>query len=70
MNAQGCRCGHTAQGHYRKGSLARTGACREAACGCRAFAAGSKAPPEAPHDPMAARPVTPPRRAFHNDPPR
>ena len=63
MTVQGCRCGHIAQAHYMKGNLARTGACQDRACGCRAFAAGTPAT-AAPHDPMAARPITPPRYSF------
>lgn len=64
MAMQGCRCGHTAHGHYRKGTVARAGACRDNACSCRAFAPGT--PPAAPgeRDPTAARPLTPPRQGF------
>ena len=63
MAAQGCRCGHIAQAHYMKGNSARTGACQDRVCGCRAFSAGSL-PAQMERDPLAARPVTPPRHSF------
>lgn len=64
MSTPGCRCGHAAHGHYRKGTAARAGACRDLACSCRAFAPGNAPEPAPARDPTAARPMTPPRRDF------
>ena len=55
-----CRCGHLGRRHFMRSHAGRSGACMDLGCHCTGF--GLAVPvPAREHDPLQARPITPPR---------